>query len=103
MFVEFLVIICIFVGLFFCSVGVLGLYRLPDVYTKQHSTGLVDTVGIFFICLGLSIYSGFVLVSFKPIILAILVGGFSSPICYAFIQIAFNRDKVNKDQVKRGN
>ena len=96
MYIDILVLIFIFIGLFFCSVGVLGLYRLPDVYTKQHSTGLLDTVGIFFICLGLSIYSGFSLVSFKPMMLAILVGGFSSPVCYAFIQIVFNRDKIKE-------
>ena len=32
-------------GCFFTVVGAFGLVRLPDVYTRLHSAGLVDTAG----------------------------------------------------------
>ena len=32
-------------GCFFTVVGAFGLVRLPDVYTRVHSAGLVDTTG----------------------------------------------------------
>jgi multicomponent Na+:H+ antiporter subunit G len=78
-------------GLFFCTVGVYGVFKLPEVYTKQHATGLIETAGIFFIMLSLAISSGFVLVSIKPILLAVLVAGFSAPACYAFMQVVIRK------------
>ena len=81
------------IGLIFCSIGLLGLFRFKDVYSKQHATGLIDTAGIFFICLALSIKSGFSLVSFKPIFLSLLITLVSAPLCYAYMQILIHREK----------
>jgi multicomponent Na+:H+ antiporter subunit G len=33
------------VGLFFTGVAVLGLLRMPDVYTRAHATSKTDTLG----------------------------------------------------------
>jgi len=32
-------------GLFFLTVGTIGLLRLPDIYTRMHATGKCDTLG----------------------------------------------------------
>lgn len=32
-------------GLFFLSVGTIGLLRLPDIYSRMHATGKCDTLG----------------------------------------------------------
>ena len=81
------------IGLIFCSIGMIGVIKMKDVYTKQHCASLIDSAGIFFICIGLSLASGFTLVSFKPLLLGVLVVLMSSPICYAFMQIALHFDK----------
>lgn len=39
-------------GLFFCAVGVLGIMRFPDVYTRIHASGKVSSLGIIGILAG---------------------------------------------------
>jgi multicomponent Na+:H+ antiporter subunit G len=39
-------IIAVIVGTAFSIVGILGLVRLPDVYTRMHATGKVATFGV---------------------------------------------------------
>ncbi len=34
------------VGTFFSVVGVLGYFRLPDIYTRLHATGMVSAMGV---------------------------------------------------------
>jgi len=79
----------------------LGIIKMKDVYTKQHASALIDSGGIFFICLGLSLASGFNLVSLKPLLLGIIVVLMSAPMCYAFMQIALRFDKkILKEESK---
>ena len=40
-------------GSFFTVVGVIGIIRLPDVFSRMHGAGLVDTLGIMLILTGL--------------------------------------------------
>jgi len=39
-------------GLFFCAIGVLGVLRMPDVYTRLHASGKVATLGLFGLLMG---------------------------------------------------
>jgi multicomponent Na+:H+ antiporter subunit G len=48
----------ILVGLFFLLVAAIGVVRFPDVYTRSHAVGLTDSVGAFFLLLGLAVYQG---------------------------------------------
>ncbi|MEG3618003.1 monovalent cation/H(+) antiporter subunit G [Magnetovibrio sp. PR-2] len=40
-------------GAFFSIVGALGIVRLPDVFSRMHGAGMVDTAGIDMILIGL--------------------------------------------------
>lgn len=65
-------------GAITCLVGALGLLRFPDVYTRMHAAGVVDTGGALLILVGLMIQEGFTLVTVKlAIILFFLL--FTSP------------------------
>jgi len=44
---EMIAIFSLLFGLFFSVVGVVGMIRFPDVYTRIHSSGKVGTLGIF--------------------------------------------------------
>lgn len=46
-------------GLFFLSVGVVGLVRLPDVYTRLHATTKCDTMGAGLVLLAFALQSDF--------------------------------------------
>lgn len=39
-------------GLFFFTVGVIGIFRLPDVHSRLHASGKVATLGLFGVLLG---------------------------------------------------
>jgi multicomponent Na+:H+ antiporter subunit G len=43
---ELIAILAVFVGTFFSVMGVLGFIRLPDVYTRLHTTGKVSIFGV---------------------------------------------------------
>lgn len=43
---EILAIGALVIGSFFCVVGILGLIRLPDVYTRINASGKVSALGI---------------------------------------------------------
>lgn len=45
-------IIAIFIGIIFCILGVIGILRLPDTYSRLHASGKTSTLGVLFICLG---------------------------------------------------
>jgi multicomponent Na+:H+ antiporter subunit G len=42
----------IVVGVIFSALGVVGILRLPDTYTRLHASGKTSTLGILFICFG---------------------------------------------------
>ena len=44
------------IGVFFQAIGVLGLFRFPDVYTRLHGTTICTTFGSIFIYAGIILY-----------------------------------------------
>jgi multicomponent Na+:H+ antiporter subunit G len=55
----------ILLGSFFTIVGALGLLRMPEVFTRMHAASVIDTLGIGFLILGLSLQAGVSLVTLK--------------------------------------
>ncbi|MBN1366696.1 MAG: monovalent cation/H(+) antiporter subunit G [Dehalococcoidales bacterium] len=45
-------------GLFFLTVSVTGLIRLPDFYSRNHAVGKSETLGAMLVLCGLAIYNG---------------------------------------------
>ena len=68
--------------------GSLGLLRLPDLYSRTHAVGMMDTAGVGFIILGLIVHEGFTLISVKLALVGIFLF-FTSPIStHAVAQVA---------------
>jgi multicomponent Na+:H+ antiporter subunit G len=49
---DVLGMIVVLVGVAFCAIGVLGMVRMPDLYTRLHASGKVGTVGLCSILIG---------------------------------------------------
>lgn len=62
----------LFSGVFFFAVGVIGLLRLPDVYTRLHATTKCDTLGAGLMLIGLALQGDWVIAA-KLIIIAVLL------------------------------
>ncbi len=52
---EFIGVAALVFGLFFCIVGVVGVLRMPDIYTRLHASGKVATLGLFGLLVGTAI------------------------------------------------
>jgi multicomponent Na+:H+ antiporter subunit G len=53
---EILVLACLVIGTVFNCLGILGLLRFPDVYTRMHATTKMTTFGSFFTALAVIVY-----------------------------------------------
>jgi len=71
-----------------CLIGAVGLIRLPDVYCRMHAAGIIDTLGIGLILLGLAFHAGFTLVLAKLAMIFIFVLFTSPTSCHALCRAA---------------
>ncbi|MDS4031451.1 MAG: monovalent cation/H(+) antiporter subunit G [Candidatus Contendobacter sp.] len=60
-------------GVSFTLIGVIGLLRLPDFYTRLHAAGVADTLGPALILLGLILQAGWTLTSVKLLLMLLFV------------------------------
>lgn len=49
---ELIGMIFLWIGIGFSAIGILGLIRLPDMYTRLHASGKVSTVGLCSLLIG---------------------------------------------------
>lgn len=78
MLAEALSLACIGIGGAFLVTGALGLIRLPDVFARMHGAGIVDTLGLALIMIGLMFQAGWSLITVKLILILAFVF-FTSP------------------------
>ncbi len=64
---------CMIVGSVFCLIGVIGIIRFPDVYSRMHAASLVETMGAGLIILGLILQSGMTLISVKLLLILVFL------------------------------
>ena len=51
---EFIGAALIVIGVIFSALGVVGVLRLPDTYTRLHASGKTSTLGVLFLCAGVA-------------------------------------------------
>lgn len=56
---------CLLAGGFFCVTGAIGVLRLPDFFSRVHGAGVIDSLGMGLILLGLAFQSGLSLTTVK--------------------------------------
>lgn len=57
----------------FLIVGGIGMLRLPDLFTRMHAAGVVETAGSGLMMIGLILQAGFTLVTAKLILILVFV------------------------------
>lgn len=90
---EVIAAIALLFGVFFSFIGVLGIIRLPDAYSRLHASGKVGTMGQF----GLLIGVGLLLpdTALRLLILGIFVI-ITAPVGSHVIAVAVHRFKGTK-------
>ncbi|SHK00119.1 monovalent cation/H(+) antiporter subunit G [Tepidibacter formicigenes] len=92
-----LVSILLFGGLFFFSVGTIGLLRFDDVFTRAHGAAKCDTLGAVFSLLALVVYNGFGFTSFKLIMVIVFLWITNPTATHLITRAEFNRRKHEKN------
>jgi len=72
--VTFLAMPLLLLGLLFILLGVVGILRLPDFYTRLHAMGKCDTLGVALVLIALALYTGLTLSSAKLLLIAVFIG-----------------------------
>lgn len=93
-----IIIITLALGIFFFIVGVAGLLRLPDVYSRMHATTKCDTLGAGLILFALVLYSGFSGASVKLLLMIAFIWITNPTAAHVIARAAFK----NKAQVCEG-
>jgi multicomponent Na+:H+ antiporter subunit G len=65
----------VIMGTLFSILGVLGLIRLPDVYTRLHATGKVGLFGVVLLLIGDVIFTPLGLSKGLVLIVLLMIGG----------------------------
>jgi multicomponent Na+:H+ antiporter subunit G len=67
---QLIAIIAVVAGATFTVLGILGVLRMPDVYTRLHATGKVGVFGVVFLLIGAIVWlpegraKGLILIAF---------------------------------------
>jgi len=78
----------ILIGLFFLFVAAVGVVRLPDVYTRSHAVGLTDSLGAFFVLIGLGMYHGLSTNLIRIVVVLVLLYLLNPVITHATVRAA---------------
>lgn len=54
---QLIAIVAVLLGTFFSLVGIIGMIRLPDVYTRLHATGKVGVFGVVLLLVAAAAYT----------------------------------------------
>jgi len=89
--VDVLSWILLLAGGAFCTIGALGLVRMPDFFTRMHAASVTDTLGAGLILLGLMLQAGLTLITVKLIVIGLLIFFTSPTSTHALAQAALAR------------
>lgn len=79
MIADLISIILISIGIFFILVSAIGLIRMPDVFSRMHPAGMIDSVGAGFLLLGFLVQSDEWIIALKLILIFVFLV-FASPV-----------------------
>lgn len=91
MILEYIAVFFLFGGFFFLFVGLVGLLRLPDLYTRMHAMGKCDTLGTGMMLVALVILFGDVTNITKLALIGIMIMTINPVITHLIAKTAYNR------------
>ena len=61
------------IGTVIIIIGLIGVFRMPDFFTRLHAASVVDTMGTMLISVGLMLYAGLNLISIKLLLIMMFI------------------------------
>ena len=88
---EYIAVFFLISGFFFLVVAVVGLLRLPDIYTRMHSTGKCDTLGTGLLLIGLMLLILDITNIAKLFLIGLMISTINPVITHVIAKEAYNR------------
>lgn len=79
---------CLCLGAFFLLTSAVGLWRMPDFFTRLHPAGVADSAGAPLTLLGILLLTPGVLIKIKILILIVFALYTSATACHALAKAA---------------
>lgn len=87
-------------GLFFMTAAVIGVLRFPDFFSRLHSIGLGQSLGLSLCCIGLFIYQG-VNITGGKILLVMIFYLVTGPVGTHIVDKVAFRESLKKAQIDK--
>lgn len=91
MILEYIAVFFMLGGFFFLVVGVVGLLRLPDLYTRMHAMGKCDTLGAGMVLIGLMLLIADITNITKLVLIGVMIATINPVITHLIAKTAYNR------------
>lgn len=88
---EYLIVALVAVGVFFNLVAVVGIIRLPDLYTRAHATSKSDTLGTVLSLGGVVLVFGLDVAAAKTVLLLLFMLLTNPTAAHAITRAAFDQ------------
>ncbi len=89
-------------------IGAIGIVRLPDVFARMHGAGIIDTMGVGSVLIGLMLQAGLSIVTIKLALIVVFILFTSPTSTHALAQAALHGgvrpqlDESNKADGREG-
>lgn len=80
----------IVLGSFFVIAGMIGLVRMPELYTRMHAVSVAETLGAGLLLVGMMLQAGLSLVTLKLLFLLVLFFFTAPVVTHALAQAALH-------------
>ena len=71
-------------------IGAIGIVRLPDVFARMHGAGIIDTMGVCSVLIGLMLQAGLSIVTIKLALIVVFILFTSPTSTHALAQAALH-------------
>ena len=89
----------IFIGVCFTFIGLIGVFRFKDFYSKLLASSKIDTVAMITLILGVSIRSGMSWFTLKALLILVLII-FINPIITSKVVLGARQDELFQKEVE---
>ena len=95
--------VCLIGGVIFSLIGAIGIIRLPDVYCRMHGGGIIDTLGIGLIFIGLLLQVPDWITGAKLLLILVFIFFTSPATTYALARAAIygGGEPLQEDDLKK--
>lgn len=81
---------CLTGGVVFALIGAVGMLRFPDVFSRMHAAGIIDTAAVGLVLIGLALHAPDWLVAAKLVLIVLFVFFTSPTATHALARAALN-------------